>query len=48
MPGPREPEGGPGGPEEEEEERPWWKPRISKDDLVTYGLAVAISYGVRE
>ena len=47
SPDPEQPsEGPPGGPKQES--RPWWKFRISKDDLVTYGLAIAISYGVRE
>jgi hypothetical protein len=39
--------GGPGGPDEEES-RPWWKFRISKEDLITYGMAIVISYGIRE
>lgn len=47
MPEPQDPEGGPGGPDEEEA-RPWWKLRTSKDDLITYGMAIAISYGIRE
>jgi len=47
VPEPQDPEGGPGGPDEEEA-RPWWKLRTSKDDLITYGMAIAISYGIRE
>ena len=38
----------PGGDEEEPSRRPWWKINISKDDILTYGTAIAISYGIRE
>ena len=48
SPGLREQEEGPSGGPEPEDNQPWWRIRITKDDLVVYGTAIAISYGIRE
>lgn len=48
LPDLREQEEGPSGGPEPEDSQPWWKIKITKDDLVVYGMAIAISYGIRE
>ena len=48
LPDLREEGEGPSGDPEPEDSQPWWKIKVTKDDLVTYGMAIAISYGIRE
>lgn len=48
LPDLQQPAEGPSGDSEPETKQPWWKFTITKDDIVVYGTAIAISYGIRE
>lgn len=48
VPSLQEPADSSSGDPEPEDKQPWWKTAFSKDDLIVYGTAIAISYGIRE
>ena len=48
LPDAQDPQEDPTQEPEPDENQPWWKIRITKDDLIVYGTAIAISYGIRE